>query len=174
MGKWFFINRKKLGVFAALILLPFLFQNCSKNAGFQSISSSVSALCLSKLQSVNLVKLASNDQLSCEDSQHYSCETRFFNPEIADSSGDQKFCLSNDAGFCVNVNSRNFSTARARQMAGSSDSDFAEGGDYNHFEVGCHYFNKSNEMFLLKAEGASVEEALQKVISRCLDAKAGK
>ncbi|MGZ3726219.1 MAG: hypothetical protein ACXVBD_10470 [Pseudobdellovibrio sp.] len=136
--------------------------------------SSVSSLCVSKIQSLNLVKLADNNQLKCEEAQHYSCETRFFNPNVADSSGQSQFCLSSDAGFCVTLNNRNFSTARARQIAGTSESDFADGGDYNHLEVSCHYFNGPNEMFLLKAEGSSTEEALQKVISLCLDAKARK
>ena len=174
MGKWLSINRNKLLICASLLLLPFLFQNCSKNQAFQSISSSVSTLCLSKLQSTNLAKLVSHDQLSCEDAGHYSCETRFFNPEVADSYKEQQVCLSNDPSFCVTSKNRNYSTARARQIASTPESDFAEGGDYNHLEVSCHYFNKPDELFLLKADGSSVDEALQKVISNCLDAKAGK
>ncbi len=172
MGKWLSINRKKVILFLSLMLLPFLFQNCSKEGGFNSVASSLSTLCLSKLQATNLVKLANYDQLNCEEAQHYSCETRFFNPDVNDSYGESQVCLDNS--FCVTSKNRNFSTAKARQIANTSENEFAEGGDYNRLEANCNYFNKPNELFLLQAEAPSVEEALQKVKALCLDARARK
>lgn len=148
--------------------LLFFYQNCSSKDGTFTSASIVSSQCTSKLAAANLVKVANANQLNCSNSANYSCDLRVFNESFKNEVTDKKTCISlAGKDFCVSGSERHYDTSGARNIANTDASEFNPGGDYNRREANCSYFDISQNMSLLQAEGEITELALADLVAQC-------
>jgi hypothetical protein len=145
----------------------FSFQNCGK--GFHpaiSESMSSSAKCTAKMRSEAAAFKLSPSELNCGDFNAYACERRIFGPDVPDLAESIKECLPGGR-ICIDVDVRQFNTAKARASGVVDAASFAPGGDYNHEEIHCYHRMVYRGISLFEGTADSIEESLAKAMAAC-------
>ena len=172
MGRMRHLRLKPFLVMSLAAVSLLFYQNCSNKESSFTAASTVTSQCSAKIQIETLKIMVTNNQLDCTNLVNYKCEIRNFGEGLINEVVQGETCILIEAKeVCVPTLVRNFNTSGARQVVGVNESDFLEGGEFNHQESNCSYFDTSKNMSFLRVESQTVSTALSDLVKKCSDAQ---